>query len=54
MAEGKKIMDRLAPLLARYEGEPALFGTQVKKMLETIKKVGNGKGVKSDEPSALH
>ena len=52
MAGEKKMSERLAPLLKRYEGDAALFGTRVKKALEIIKAARNGAKVKPDEPGA--
>ena len=37
--DAKKVAERLAPLLARYDGEPVLFGSQIKKAIELVKKI---------------
>ena len=49
MAEGKKISARLAPILKRYNGDTALFGTQIRKALQIVKSALNGEGRKKDE-----
>ena len=48
MAE-RKMSERLAPLLKRYNGDTALFGTQVTKAWWIVKEVLNGR--KKSEPS---
>ena len=53
MAESK-LGQRLATLVKRYDTGPALFGTQIKKAVEIIKQVSNGKGKQPDESSAPH
>lgn len=51
MAEGKKLSERFAPLLKRYNGDEPLFGNKLRWALETIKKTRNGEDKKLDEPS---
>ena len=49
MAEGKKMSERFAPLLKRYNGDTALFGTQVKNALKIVKTALKSKERKADE-----
>jgi TfoX/Sxy family transcriptional regulator of competence genes len=47
--ETKKLIERLT---AKYDREPPSLGTQIKKAIEVIKQVRNGKKV--HEPSSPH